>query len=193
MRYKKNEIFKSIQGEGANLGKEVIFIRFSGCNLNCVWCDTEHVNFKEIDEFEILKEIDRLNCKNIIFTGGEPTIYNLFPLLAVLNEYWVGIETNGTNINNYSNKFDYISVSPKTKIKNLKCNEIRVVNDNLSINDLLYFEKFDIENKFVAVLEKDNYFNLKETIELIGKINENEKVDKKWRLSEQYHKRLKIK
>lgn len=190
MKYKINEIFKSIQGEGANLGKEVIFIRFSGCNLSCKWCDTSHENYILMSVDEIVEKIKELNCKNIIFTGGEPTIYNLFYLLYNLKDFWIGIETNGTNIKAYRKNFDYISCSPKTKLKNLQCDEIRLVNDDLTIDDLLYYEQFNIKNKFIAVLENNNKFNLKETIELLGKINE--KVTNKWRINEQYHKRLKI-
>lgn len=190
MNYKINEIFKSVQGEGANLGKEVIFLRFSGCNLKCEWCDTEHENYKEMTVEEILEEVKSLNCKNIIFTGGEPTIYNLLPLIWQLEGYWLGIESNNANIQAYLDKFDYIAVSPKRKQKTLVCDEIRIVNDNLTIEDVLYYEQFAIQNKFIAVLEKDGLFNLSETISLLGKVNE--RVGKKWRINEQYHKRLKI-
>ena len=191
MKYKINEIFKSFQGEGTNLGKEVIFIRFSGCNLNCEWCDTEHSKYNEMNEHDILKEVEKLNCKSIILTGGEPTIYNLFPLLFLLKKYWIGIESNGANIKAFYGKIDYIAVSPKRKMFDLKVDEIRLVNDNLNIDDMLYYEKFDIKNKFISVLEQNGYFNLKETFELLGKVNE--KVKNKWRINEQYHKRLKIK
>ena len=190
MVYKINEIFKSVQGEGANLGKEVIFLRFSGCNLKCEWCDTNHENYKEMTVEEILNEVKSLNCKNIIFTGGEPTIYNLFPLIWQLEGYWLGIESNNANIKAYLDKFDYIAVSPKRKQKTLICDEIRIVNDSLTIEDVLYYEQFNIQNKFIAVLEKDGLFNLSETIDLLGKVNE--RVEKKWRINEQYHKRLKI-
>lgn len=190
MNYKINEIFKSVQGEGANLGKEVIFLRFSGCNLKCEWCDTEHENYKEMTVEEILEEVKSLNCKNIIFTGGEPTIYNLLPLIWQLEGYWLGIESNNANIQAYLDKFDYIAVSPKRKQKTLVCDEIRIVNDNLTIEDVLYYEQFAIQNKFIAVLEKDGLFNLSETISLLGKVNE--RVGEKWRINEQYHKRLKI-
>ena len=193
MNYKICEIFKSLQGEGANLGKEVVFIRLSGCNLKCDWCDTFHSNFEIMTELEIKKAVDVLDCKNVIITGGEPTIFNLIPLLDTLKDYWVALETNGTqDISNIRNKIDYIAFSPKgITHKSLKtADEIRVVNEDFDVDDILKFEAYNIKNKYIAVLEKDNYFNLKKTIELLGKVNE--RVDEKWGLNEQYHKRLKI-
>lgn len=93
------EIFHSIQGEGKSIGKPSVFIRFSLCNLYCVWCDTDytwnwdttkhpHINdtkpgykkFKkkdwiiDISSEKIFEEVQQLNCQNIIITGGEPMI-----------------------------------------------------------------------------------------------------------------------
>ena len=78
------EIFKSIQGEGSNFGKQVIFIRLGNCNLKCPWCDTDWKKYKELTIQEIMEEISKYNCKNVIITGGEPTINNLTPLLKEL-------------------------------------------------------------------------------------------------------------
>ncbi len=76
------EVFKSIQGEGPNTGIPSIFIRFFGCNLQCTWCDTKyswHPNFAEYKEFnleEIIKKIlDFGDVQNIVFTGGEPSLF----------------------------------------------------------------------------------------------------------------------
>ena len=57
MRYRINEIFYSIQGEGRHAGRAAIFVRFSGCNLKCPFCDTDFKKFKEMGTVDILEEI----------------------------------------------------------------------------------------------------------------------------------------
>jgi 7-carboxy-7-deazaguanine synthase len=96
------EIFKSIQGEGRNQGKPVVFIRLAGCNLNCSWCDTPHSHDdgQEFDNDEIVRRVDESGCKEICITGGEPLIQvsELRVLLSRLSRlgYSIEIETNGT-------------------------------------------------------------------------------------------------
>ncbi|WDU83038.1 7-carboxy-7-deazaguanine synthase QueE [Caloramator sp. Dgby_cultured_2] len=81
--YRVNEIFHSVQGEGSYLGCPATFVRLSGCNLNCPWCDTDHSE----KEFLTAKEIaDRVEYEKVIITGGEPTIYDLEPLLLELKK-----------------------------------------------------------------------------------------------------------
>jgi len=97
MEYKLNEIFYSIQGEGANAGMAAIFIRFSGCDMTCDFCDTDHRHRTSFDEEMILMVLRTYPCREVILTGGEPLAQDLSALLLVLrkNGYWVGIETNG--------------------------------------------------------------------------------------------------
>lgn len=151
MDYKIIELFKSRQGEGYNFGKECIFIRFAGCNLNCPWCDTQFngkwvdsfrkTNIKTLTEDEIYNECLKLNCFNIILTGGEPTVQDLIPLLKKFNnKWWIGIETNG--LNPIPKRIDWVSCSPKYHFKDLKLRlnmsplpttgEFRLVVDNES-------------------------------------------------------------
>lgn len=80
MKYKVVEIFKSLQGEGFNTGKEVVFIRLSGCNLKCSFCDTNHEKFTELSIDEIIKKVLEFRVNSLIITGGEPMIHNLLPL-----------------------------------------------------------------------------------------------------------------
>jgi len=103
---KINEIFYSVQGE-IDVGKPVIFIRTSGCNLvncgkACKFCDSVYSwqEGKEMNNEEILEEIKKYPCKNVVVTGGEPLLqgvetYKLFVLLDD-NGYNIDIETNGT-------------------------------------------------------------------------------------------------
>ncbi len=100
MRAKISEIFKSIQGEGIYFGREQVFVRFFGCNLNCSFCDTKFFHFKDIELEDVLREINNYKMiSSIAITGGEPLIQKdflkeFFPLLKNENKE-VYLETNG--------------------------------------------------------------------------------------------------
>lgn len=196
------EIFKSIQGEGSNFGKQVIFIRLGNCNLKCPWCDTDWKKYKELTTQEIMEEISKYNCKNVIITGGEPTISNLTPLLKELKDrgYWIAIETNGTNNIGYE-YIDYIATSPKfiygSKIIKLKkANEVRIVVDTSNKKDFMNF-CIDIKNKikankyFLSPVEINGEFK---NLALLGEIKQNlkERGAGEWEISIQLHKLMKI-
>jgi len=98
---KINEIFYSIQGEGGDAGKPTIFIRFTGCNLRCIYCDTTYAFYegKEMEIGEILERIKKWRCRRICITGGEPLLQEeVYSLIDVLLEkgYEVSVETNGS-------------------------------------------------------------------------------------------------
>ncbi len=101
MKLKINEIFYSIQGEGYDAGLPTIFIRLTGCNLRCRYCDTEYAfyegNDMEVDE--ITDIVKKWKCKRVCITGGEPLIQeNVYALISRLVDmgYEVCIETNGS-------------------------------------------------------------------------------------------------
>jgi len=108
MIYKVNEIFHSLQGEGFWTGTPMTFIRLSGCNLSCNFCDTEYETSMGMTEEEIFKEVRHTH---ICITGGEPTEQYLHPLLDLLGKHTLHIETNGTNPIPYEGV--WITVSPK--------------------------------------------------------------------------------
>jgi len=96
------EIFYSIEGEGIEIGRLEIFVRLSGCNLRCKWCDTKY-SWEEGIEMsvdEVIREIKKYPCKNVSITGGEPLLQReeVFELVKKLKEmgYWIQINTNGT-------------------------------------------------------------------------------------------------
>lgn len=97
------EIFYTIQGESSSAGRPCIFIRLSGCNLDCNYCDTQFARNLESGEKksipEILQETAKVNCASITVTGGEPlfqpgTIELCRKLIE--QEYQVAVETNGS-------------------------------------------------------------------------------------------------
>lgn len=114
-KYKVNEIFYSLQGEGYYAGTPAIFVRFSGCNLACPFCDTDFKAYTEMTEWEIVDKVRDLSkdAPLVVFTGGEPAL-QLTPYLieSLHNEgYTVAVETNGTKELPYN--VDWVTVSPK--------------------------------------------------------------------------------
>jgi 7-carboxy-7-deazaguanine synthase len=113
------EIFHSIQGEGLLAGVPSIFIRTSGCNLRCHWCDTPYASWKpegpEMSIEEILKKLTEWNCDHVVLTGGEPMITPDLPELATAlkkQKKHITIETAGTIPPN-GIPCDLASISPK--------------------------------------------------------------------------------
>lgn len=128
-----SEIFHSIQGEGPNAGYPVVFLRTSGCNLRCTWCDTPYAlefrQGKKMETDEIIDAIQAFSCKHIVITGGEPMIQQkgLKEVLGKLNGYSVEVETNGgfeSEIDQYVNQYN---CSPKLKNSGNKPYELKLL------------------------------------------------------------------
>jgi 7-carboxy-7-deazaguanine synthase len=112
------EIFSSIQGEGIWMGVPSTFVRVSGCNLRCVWCDTPYASWrpegpaKTIDE--IVEAVEAEKIDHVVLTGGEPMIFEPIEELAFrLKElgHTITIETAGTKFRYLP--CDLMSISPK--------------------------------------------------------------------------------
>ncbi len=96
---KVNEIFLSIQGESIYAGFPTVFVRFSGCNLRCSYCDTAYAyeDGTEMKPEEVFDEIKKHYYKRVCITGGEPLLQrDMEKLLVLLEDYNVTIETNGS-------------------------------------------------------------------------------------------------
>jgi 7-carboxy-7-deazaguanine synthase len=112
------EIFYSLQGEGSLIGVPSIFVRTSGCNLRCSWCDTPYTSWHpEGTEFsldEILGQVEAYPARYVVVTGGEPMIA---PEIVSLTErlrkrgLHITIETAGTVFAPVA--CDLMSISPK--------------------------------------------------------------------------------
>lgn len=114
-----SEIFYSIQGEGVLTGVPSVFVRTSGCNLRCSWCDTPYASWQpegpEMSPEEILTEIARHPTRYIVVTGGEPMIAKgIREFIATLREQGkhVTLETAGTVLPDGC-VVDLASLSPK--------------------------------------------------------------------------------
>jgi len=98
---KVNEIFFSIQGESSRMGVPCVFVRLTYCNLRCTYCDTEYAFYegKDIDIEDVIREIEKYECKLVEVTGGEPLVQeNVHTLMKLLCDkgYSVMIETGGS-------------------------------------------------------------------------------------------------
>jgi 7-carboxy-7-deazaguanine synthase len=94
------EIFFSIQGEGTRAGRPCVFVRFTGCDLRCGYCDTAYAfhGGRDMARPEILAEVERHPCKLVLLTGGEPLLQRELPDLAaelLARGYEVTVETHG--------------------------------------------------------------------------------------------------
>ena len=111
------EIFHSVQGEGYRSGIPHVFIRFGGCNLRCEWCDTDFNTHDKMSVRAILDDVQTYPCKNIVFTGGEPMLNDLWPIAKILRQrgYHLSIESNGT-VPIPEGLIDWICISPKDQM-----------------------------------------------------------------------------
>jgi organic radical activating enzyme len=113
MNLNVNEIFYSLQGEGGRQGEASIFVRLSGCNLQCDFCDTDFAEGKVMHPGQILEEIRPFPCRWIVWTGGEPTLQLTGEILRFFRQqgYRQAIESNGHRP--LPEGLDYTVVSPK--------------------------------------------------------------------------------
>ena len=137
--YRINEIFYSLQGEGRHTGRAAVFVRFSGCNLKCPFCDTDFRAFREMTASEIVAVVSKWrDCGFVVLTGGEPSLQGDDALVEALHceGFYIAIETNGTC--QLPTTIDWVTLSPKNcfvehapALKATKIDEVKVVFDGI--------------------------------------------------------------
>lgn len=195
--YRIVEIFETLQGEGYNTGMPSVFIRFGKCNLACHWCDTNYNQFGFMSLSEIMNQVHQYSARNIIITGGEPTIQpHIEVLLNQLKSegYFIAIETNG--LKEVPAQIDYVATSPKrlyAEAYEKRClkraDEVRIVVD---CDDVFSFceqmeQQIQSPRYYLSPCEQDGQMNILQTIALLGKLNARQHKPH-WQLSIQTHK-----
>ena len=192
MTLRVNETFVSLQGEGFFTGTPAFFLRLSGCNLKCPFCDTQHQSFKEMSEEEIVEEASRHKPRHIVITGGEPALQLTKSLVDKLHEagFFVQVETNGTMP--LPEGVDWVTVSPKAPpipFRGRIVDELKMLyhglDTDLSIADQIQAKEYRLQPLDTGDEEK-NRIILRDTIAYILE-------HPKWSLSLQTHKLLGIK
>ena len=142
-----NEIFEAIQGEGPTIGMPVIFLRLSGCNLTCSWCDSKYTWHNDYLEkstkytnTQLVTALSKYKSRRIVITGGEPMLQarqfgDLFKFLHP--PFTVEFETNGTIYNEILEHSMVASINCSPKLKSSGVSESRYNYPVLKkINDL---------------------------------------------------------
>ncbi len=210
--YRVNEIFYSLQGEGFWTGTPMVFVRHSGCNLRCPFCDTDHRAFRDMTAEEIVKEVWRLDreanrenpargsCGRVCITGGEPLLQLDYDLIDALHryDYAIHLETNGTRP--VPARVDWVTLSPKEDVPELegngkvvleRANEVKLVFDgSMDEERLCRWEDFPADWHFLQPCDtgdpEKNRDLMQETVDYILSHGGT------WRLSLQTHKLLDI-
>ena len=188
--YRINEIFYSLQGEGFWTGTPMVFLRFSGCNLKCPFCDTDHSGYREMCAEEIVEEVVKVEgeCRRVCITGGEPSLQLDKALVDALHEIGckVHVETNGTRV--LPEGVDWVTVSPKSDVDGLK-GDGTVVLEKADEVKVVFLGK-DVEKwaEFPAAWHFLQPCSCENTVETVAYIQGHPG----WRLSLQTHQYLNI-
>ncbi|MCO5230827.1 MAG: 7-carboxy-7-deazaguanine synthase QueE [Chitinophagales bacterium] len=191
------EQFYTLQGEGRYAGHAAYFIRLAGCDVGCVWCDVKDSWIASPEQWtsieDIVQKVLEYPIGIVVITGGEPTMYDLSALTALLkmHGFRVHLETSGAY--SIQGNFDWITVSPK-KFK-APIDEVVQLADELKVvvfhsSDFLWAEKFAkiVQSSCVLLLQSEWSKKNKFYPELIDYI----KKFPQWSLSVQTHKYLDI-
>ncbi len=170
------EKFISINGEGGKAGQTAVFIRFTGCNLSCSYCDTKWANeenaaYTKMTAEEIVNYIKNTRIKNVTITGGEPLIQKDIKLLLELisgeKELCCEIETNGA-----------VSLKPFSDIKNRPSFTMDYKLPSSGMEKYMLMENFDLLTlndtvKFVSgnVGDLIRAKDIMDKFELYGRVN----------------------
>ena len=194
--YKINEIFYSLQGEGFHAGTPAVFVRFSGCNLRCSFCDTQHQAGQMMSVQEIVEEVNKYPLAPlVVLTGGEPSLFIDETFVAELKQKTgkkIAIETNGTQL--LPNNLDWVTLSPKSAFEGgdlepcvlTYCDELKVIYLG---QDLAQYNGIEANHRFLQPCfcedETQRKANMKACVDAVMQ-------NPGWRLSLQIHRVLNI-
>ncbi len=187
-----NEIFYSLQGEGRFTGTPAVFLRLSGCNLKCSFCDTSHEDGVEMEPAEIIVEILQYSSRHIVITGGEPSLQLDRDFVDRLHQhgYFVQVETNG--VKRLPDNVDWITCSPKYKpICYDEVQEIKYVYEGKESEEKIYsiFSSVRAEEHYLQPCDVNNP---ERNAEILAGCIDFIKAHPEWKLSLQTHKMLHI-
>ena len=190
--YKINEIFYSLQGEGFHSGTPAVFVRFSGCNLRCTFCDTQHQQGTMMSMQEIVEEVNKHPfAPLVVLTGGEPSLFIDEAFVEELKQKTlkrIAIETNGTRP--LPSNLDWVTLSPKTTFEGgdtepclqQRCDELKVVYLG---QDLRQYDDIETRHRFLQPCYCEDTVqrqsNMKACVEAVM-------MHPGWRLSLQVHR-----
>jgi 7-carboxy-7-deazaguanine synthase len=176
---KVSEIFHSMQGEGFLAGTPSVFVRLSGCPLNCRWCDTKYAgSSKSGTDYtieEIIEEVEKWNCRSVVISGGEPMVNpGLLQLAARLkmNNKHITIETAGIAFVP-DLACDLMSISPKLSNSIPPQPRLAEAHNKLRLNFPVLrqlMETYNYQLKFVVDSVED-LPEVHQTIEKIGNVD----------------------
>lgn len=189
---KINEIFYSVQGEGLHAGRPAHFIRFSGCNLHCPFCDTKHEEGVMMTDEEILEKIN-FGSNMVVLTGGEPSLFIDEQFIRKLNNLgkYVCIETNGTHelpkgkfFVTLSPKFEFVS---KAELKVKRASELKVVWNGE--NNMYKYSDIVAKHRFIQPCDTQDK---EKNAQIMQEVVEYVKEHPEWRVSVQTQKILNV-
>lgn len=191
------ESFYTIQGEGFHQGKAAFFIRLAGCDVGCTWCDVKESWDAEEHEIvpiaQLKKRLQATKAKIVVITGGEPAMYNLEALTAMIK--LLGLQTHMETSGAYpiTGTWDWICISPKRFKKALAesvelAQELKVIIAHK--NDFRFAQSYAKQVNLKCKLYLQPEWSVAEDMmpEIISFVKENPK----FQISLQVHKYLNI-
>ncbi|MDE6125535.1 MAG: 7-carboxy-7-deazaguanine synthase QueE [Muribaculaceae bacterium] len=185
------EIFYSLQGEGFHTGTPAVFVRLSGCNLRCPFCDTDHADGREMTAGEIVGAILAYPSRHVVVTGGEPSLQLDEELVGALRGagFFIQVETNGTRP--LPDGIDWVTCSPKgAPLAIGRADELKLVfggGDGMPLPS--DFDGFDAAHRFLQPCDTGDAGR---NAAVMAACVEYVKGDPRWRLSLQTHKLIDI-
>ena len=202
MNYRLNSVFTSLQGEGRNVGRPAVFIRFASCNLRCPWCDTHRTEHMNLSLGELMLKVKHREKRFVILTGGEPSIQpGLSELVRKLKDegHVVAMETNGLEAPPEPELFDYIACSPKAEYASRyrddrmlhKANEVRIVAENELVVSFCrnMREQIKADDYYISPLDQSGKIHYHRALSVLSSVNRlTPDAFPPWALSIQMHK-----